>query len=247
MFRAFMARPWVSAVLLQGFIASSLNLTSWDVSANGETSRLLRREQHRFKLWEEAVEAATGDQVAPSFRPEIRRCNYSKADAQAARLLATPRRSQTQRALREVKEVLARHQVPLILIGGLALGYYNSCAAMVGNGDRVVATFGPWLEEAGLSSLSSSFEQRGHRLDLRHCKAGPMNAGCKLSVTLCSFQLPLLQWHDHRDTSLRVLPAVASDVRSAAWPTRNGPSPPRNKTVSFRAQFLCETLFWRPG
>ena len=40
----------------------------------------------------------------------------------------------------------------------------------------------------------------------------------------CSFQLPLLQWHDHRDTSLRVLPAVASDVRSAAWPTRNGPS-----------------------
>lgn len=184
MFRAFMARPWVSAVLLQGFIASSLNLTSWDVSANGETSRLLRREQHRFKLWEEAVEAATGEQVAPSFRPEIRRCNYSKADAQAARLLATPRRSQTQRALREVKKVLAQHQVPLILIGGLALGYYNSCAAMVGNGDRVVATFGPWLEEAGLSSLSSSFEQRGHRLDLRHCKAGPMNAGCKLSVTL---------------------------------------------------------------
>lgn len=177
-------RPWVCAVLLQGFIASSLNLTSWDVSANGETSRLLRREQHRFKLWEEAVEAATGEQVAPSFRPEIRRCNYSKADALAARLPATPRRSQTQRALREVKEVLAEHQVPLILMGGLALGYYNSCAAMVGDRDRVVATFGPWLEEAGLSSLSSSFEQRGHRLDLRHCKAGPMNAGCKLSVTL---------------------------------------------------------------
>eukprot|EP00435_Cladocopium_sp_Y103_P069791 s112_g34.t1 len=152
-----------------------------------ETSRLLRREQHRFKLWEEAVEAATGEQVAPSFRPEIRRCNYSKADALAARLPATPRRSQTQRALREVKEVLAEHQVPLILMGGLALGYYNSCAAMVGDRDRVVATFGPWLEDrdrAGLSSLSSSFEQRGHRLDLRHCKAGPMNAGCKLSVTL---------------------------------------------------------------
>ena len=29
-------------------------------------------------------------------------------------------------------------QVPLILIGGLALGYYNSCAAMVGNGDRAL-------------------------------------------------------------------------------------------------------------
>lgn len=179
-----MARPWVSAVLFQGFLASSLNLTSWDVNANGETSRLLRREQHRFKLWEEVVEAATGEEVAPSFRPEIRRCNYSKADAQAAQLLATPRRSQTQRALREVKEVLAQHQVPLILIGGLALGYYNSCAAVVGERDRVVATFGPWLEDAGLSRLSHSFEQRGHRLDLRHCKAGPMNAGCKLSVTL---------------------------------------------------------------
>ena len=31
------------------------------------------------RLRQEAVEAATGEQVAPSFRPEIRRCNYSKA------------------------------------------------------------------------------------------------------------------------------------------------------------------------
>jgi len=184
MFSAFrMARPWVHAIILQGFVASSLNLTAWDVASNGASSRLLRREQ-QFKLWEEMVDAATGEQMSPSFRAEIRRCNYSKANAEAAHMATTPLRSQTQRALREVKDVLAEHQVPLILLGGLALGYHNSCAAMVGDMDRVVATFGPWLEEVGLKTLSTAFERRGHHLETQHCKAGPLNAGCKLAVAL---------------------------------------------------------------
>ena len=43
-------------------------------------------------------------------------------------------------------------QVPLILIGGLALGYYNSCAAMVGNGDRALdALVSPWFPQGDLA------------------------------------------------------------------------------------------------
>lgn len=175
-----MATPLLVA-LLQVILhyATAVNVTAADGS--GE-HRLLRRETTKFKLWEEMVEAATGQQITPNFLPEVRQCNYSKAEQM--HLEATHRRSDTQRGLKEVKEVMADQNVPLILLGGLALEHHSFCAAMVNDMDRVVATFGSWLEEQGLEPLRSAFHKKGHVLDTKMCKDGPMTAGCKLTVFL---------------------------------------------------------------
>eukprot|EP00913_Durusdinium_trenchii_P010704 g10043.t1 len=143
--------PFVPVIL---HYATAVNVTAADGS--GE-HRLLRRETTKFKLWEERGHSATGQQITPNFLPEVRQCNYSKAEQM--HLEATHRRSDTQRGLKEVKEVMADQNVPLILLGGLALGHHSFCAAMVNDMDR--------LSEVEPMS-----------------RDGPMTAGCKLTVFL---------------------------------------------------------------
>ena len=72
-------------------------------------------------------------------------------------------------------------------------------------------------QEAGLSSLSSSFEQRGHRLDLRHCKVHRRsNWRWNCSETgweLGGFHLGLLFFFKVSSTSTRGIREFTVDIR----------------------------------
>jgi len=165
--------------------ALSLDVTASDGHLR-EEARLLRREalaSSARQAWEELLEAAEGVQQPLSFKSSLRQCKVSAPPNSSSpeKLLHL---ANTQRALREVKHILAEHDVPVILLGGLLLGFRSHCMATDVGMDSDVATFGPWIQAAGIPSLQEAFRRRGHKLDASLCQAGPLRSGCTLSAVL---------------------------------------------------------------
>eukprot|EP00440_Ansanella_granifera_P050680 gb/GFBE01054930.1/.p1 GENE.gb/GFBE01054930.1/~~gb/GFBE01054930.1/.p1 ORF type:complete len:933 (+),score=141.91 gb/GFBE01054930.1/:1-2799(+) len=126
------------------------------------------------------------------FEPSLKTCDMAKADAFynshrktiGSQTPEAARRSSSMRALVEVKHIFDELGVPIVLLGGLSLGYIESCMALPGDMDSSVATFGPWLQNVGMVTIEQTFAAKGHTFDLSLCEAGPLSAGCVISITL---------------------------------------------------------------
>ncbi|CAE7372670.1 unnamed protein product [Symbiodinium natans] len=175
--------------------ALAVDISVGQLVSTQSDARLVRRESHAGaarQTWEELLKAAEGPQQPLIFESRLRRCKVS-----ALPNTSSPEKglhlANTQRALREVKRIFAEHNVPVILLGGLLLGFRSHCMTADVGMNSDVATFGPWIQAASVASLQEAFNNQGHSLDASLCQAGPLRSGCTLSAVLS--RGPAIQIH----------------------------------------------------
>lgn len=123
------------------------------------------------------------------FRQTGAMCNVEEADAYwqthpfVHAVSSTETQVQVMQAVKELKGLFLLVDVPLVLVRDVLLGWRRSCLAVPGKSGATVATFGPWLQDLGLSTVKKVLRAKGHQLD-EDCPHGPTEPNCKLRARL---------------------------------------------------------------
>ncbi|CAE7678629.1 unnamed protein product, partial [Symbiodinium necroappetens] len=123
------------------------------------------------------------------FRQTGAMCNVEEADAYwqthpfVHAVSSTETQVQVMQAVKELKGLFLLVDVPLVLVRDVLLGWRRSCFAVPGKSGATVATFGPWLQDLGLSTVKKVLRAKGHQLD-EDCPHGPTEPNCKLRARL---------------------------------------------------------------